>query len=86
MWYHPELSYKENLLLEAENEPLLSEDAAVLLGHISISYASNLLTELWGQRLLTRKKVKMKKGGIKYAYSLSWSGRQHIKYLKEKGY
>lgn len=86
MQYHPELSREENLLLECEKEPLVTGDAATLLQNISQSYASQILTELWGKRLVTRKKIKMKNGGKKFSYSISWNGLQHIQHLKEKGY
>ena len=80
------LSDEENVLLEAERGELTSNDVQILLGNIDLSFASNLLRDLWGRRLLTRKKISKENGGIKYLYSLSNSGEEFLSNLHERGY
>ena len=80
------LSDEENILLEVEKGTLSSNDVQILLGNVNLSYASNILRDLWGRRLLTRKKITKENGGIKYLYSLSNSGRKILNKLHEQGY
>ena len=81
-----DLSYEDNVLLEAEKGNLTSNDVQILLGNIDISFASNILRELWGRRLLTRKKITKVNGGIKYLYDLSNTGKKITQEIHNKGY
>ena len=80
-----ELNDKEKVLMEAEKGVLTSNDVSLLLD-IELSFASNLLRELWGQRILTRKKTSKKGGGVKYVYELSRKGQDIVDILHKKGY
>jgi len=80
-----ELNDEEKVLLEAERGLLTSNDVFLMLG-IDLSFASNLLRELWGRRILTRKKTSKKGGGVKYTYDLSRKGQGIVDILHEKGY
>jgi predicted transcriptional regulator len=82
---YDELSNKDKILLEAEKGALKVTDVAVLLG-ISDSFAANLLRELWGNKLMSRKSIRKKKGGKKYSYKLMHNGEQIVKWLHSKGY
>ena len=79
------LSNKDKILLEAEKGALKVQDVQILLG-ISDSYASNLLRELWGKKLMSRKSIRKKKGGKKYSYKLLNEGEKIVEWLHLKGY
>lgn len=83
---YDDLSDEENVLLEAGRGDLTSNDVQILLGNIDLSFASNLLRDLWGRRLLTRKKIPKENGGIKYLYNLSNSGERVLQKLHDNGY
>ena len=80
-----ELNDEEKVLLEAEKGLLTSNDVSLMLD-IELSFSSNLLRELWGRRILTRKKTPKKGGGVKYTYDLSRKGQDIVDILHEKGY
>jgi len=80
-----ELSNKDKILLEAEKGALKVKDVQMLLG-ISDSFAANLLRELWGNKLMSRKSIRKKKGGKKYSYKLMHNGELIVEWLHKKGY
>jgi len=50
-----------------------------LLTNVSQVYASNLLKKLWGEELLSRKKINLTKGGFRYQYKITSKGIYQIK-------
>jgi predicted transcriptional regulator len=82
---YDDLSNGDKVLLEAETGALKVEDVQILLD-ISASYAANILRELWGKKLLSRRAVRKKKGGKKYSYKLMDDGEKIVKWLHIKGY
>lgn len=82
---YEKLSHKDKILLEAEKGALKVADVQVLL-NISDSYAANLLRELWGMRLISRKSIRKKKGGKKYSYKLTEQGEKTVEWLHQQGY
>lgn len=82
---YEELSNQDKVLLEAEKGALKVTDAQALLG-ISDSYAANILRELWGKKMMSRKSIRKKRGGKKYSYKLLDRGEKIVEWLHEKGY
>jgi len=85
MYYYEKLSNGDNLLMEIYRGGALgSEDAAALL-RVDFSTASNVLRNLYGKRLVTRKNVNkhQKHGGPKYSYDLAYDGTRRIEWLME---
>ena len=82
---YDELPNKDKILLEAEKGALKVKDVAMLLD-ISDSFAANLLRELWGNKMMSRKSIRKKKGGKKYSYKLLHNGEEIVKWLHSKGY
>jgi len=82
---YEDLSNKDKVLLEAEKGALKVKDVQMLLG-ISDSYAANILRELWGRMLISRKSIRKKKGGKKYSYKLTVQGEKIVEWLHQKGY
>lgn len=82
---YEDLSNIDKVLLEAEKGALKVTDVQILLG-ISDSYAANILRELWGRKLMSRKSIRKKKGGKKYSYKLADPGEKIVEWLHRKGY
>ena len=82
---YEELSNQDKVLLEAEKGALKVIDVQALLG-ISAAYAANIMRELWGKKMLSRKSIRKKKGGKKYSYTLLPRGEKIVEWLHTKGY
>lgn len=72
------------LLKAYKEESLVVEEVQVLLYHCSMSYASKTLGELWKKGYLKRRRVKRKKGGKKYKYTISEEGEKVAKWLQSQ--
>ena len=78
-WYN-NLSIERNILILAYEEQIItSETVQDLLTNVSQDYASNLLKKLWGDELLSRKKINLIKGGFQYQYKITSKGIYNIK-------
>jgi predicted transcriptional regulator len=70
---------KNILLLVYEEQIVTSETVQDLLTNVSLAYASNLLKKLWGDELLSRKKINLTHGGFQYQYKITSKGIYEIK-------
>jgi len=78
-WYE-NLSIEKNILILAyEEQVVTSETVQDLLTNVSHAYASNLLKKLWGDELLSRKKINLTEGGFRYQYKTTSKGIYQIK-------
>ena len=78
-WYN-NLSIEKNILILGYEEQVITSDTVqYLLTNVSLAYASNLLKKLWGDELLSRKKINLKKGGFQYQYKITSKGIYQIK-------
>lgn len=80
MQWYDNLSIEKNILiLVYEEQVVTSETVQDMLINVSQAYASNLLKKLWGDELLTRKKINLTKGGFQYQYKITSKGIYEIK-------
>jgi len=79
------MTHEDIVLLQAlKEEDLVVEDVQTLLYHCGMSYASGVLCSLWKKGYLKRKRVKRKKGGKKYKYTISKEGEKVAKWLQKQ--
>ena len=80
MQWYDNLSIEKNILILAyEEQIIISETVQDLLINVSHAYASNLLKKLWGDELLSRKKINLTKGGFQYQYKITSKGIYEIR-------
>ena len=79
------MTHEDMVLLQAyKEEDLVVEDVQTLLYHCRMSYASSVLSTLWKKGYLKRRRVKRKKGGKKYKYTISKEGEKIAKWLQSQ--
>ena len=78
------LSDSAIILIEAWRNGSISTNEAAYLQNWPLPYASNILREFWFKGYLTRKKVTLPQGGIKFKYTITKKGSNIAEKLIEK--
>ena len=79
------MTYEDMVLMQAyKEEYLVVEDVQTLLYHCRMSHASDVLRNLWKKGYLKRRRIKRKRGGKKYKYTISKEGEKVAKWLQNQ--
>jgi predicted transcriptional regulator len=85
MYRYEKLRNTDNVLVEvADGGSITVEDVSILLGNISVSYASNILRKLWGRGYLKRKNINKGLGNKKFRYDITSDGIRRVGWLRKK--